>query len=263
MHVKKIHPAAPPVLPATLAAALTVGLAACGTSPSSSAAGNGSAGTRATSSASATADPLADLSAAAILAKAFADTTAASSVHITGTGTDSGHKVSIALTVVRGKGCTGTISLAKSGSLQVVVLGKSVWIKPDDRFLKFFTGSNASLVLSQLSGKWLKDSASDTSGPGSLVSACTVTSLLGHATLATDQWVKGTRTTLNGQPVLLISDVTEQGTFYVTDTANPELLRITTTGTDVTTTGYSGYGTPATITPPPASEVVDGSKYGL
>jgi hypothetical protein len=269
MHVKKTRPTAPPVLPTTLAAALTaaltVGLAACGTSGSSSVASNGSATTRATTSASATADPLADLSAAAIATKAIADTSAASSVHFTGTGTDSGQNLSFALTVVRGKGCTGTISESKSGSFQVVYLGKSVWIKPDAKFWKGIaaSGSDAQLGASLLSGKWLKDSATDTSGLGSLVSVCSLSSLFSHATQASDHVVKGTLTTLNGQPVLAIKDVTQQGTAYVTDTANPELLRLTSTGSSSGTFSFSDFGAPATITPPPASEVVDGSKYGF
>src|SRR5262249_40191649 len=211
MNVKKNRPTAPPVLPTTLAAALTaaltMGLAACGTSGSSSAASSSSASTRVTTSASATADPLADLSASAIITKAFADTSAASSVHFTGTGTDSGQKLSLAITVVRGKGCTGTISESKSGSFQVIYLGKSVWVKPDATFWKNIAasgGSDAKLGASLLSGKWLKDSAGDKSGLGSLVSVCSLSSLFGQATPASDQLVKGTLTTPNGQAVLPI-----------------------------------------------------------
>ena len=269
MHVKKIRPTAPPVLPATVAAALTaalaVGLAACGTSGSSSVASNSSATTRATTSASATADPLADKSATAIITKAFADTSAASSVHVTGTGTDSGQNISLALTVVRGKGCTGTISESKSGSFQVIYLGKSVWIKPDAAFWKSIAAgsSDARLGASLLSGKWLKDSASDTSGLGSLVSVCSLSSLFGQATPASDRLVKGALTTLNGQAVLPIKDVTHQGTADVTDTAKPELLRLTSAGTSAGTFSFSDFEAPATITPPPAGEVVDGSKYGF
>lgn len=269
MHVKKTRPMAPPVLPTTLAAALTaalaVGLAACGTSGSSSVASNNSATTRATTSASATANPLADKSATAIITKAFADTSGASSVHFTGTGTDSGQNLSVGITVVRGKGCTGTISESKSGSFQVVYLGKSVWIKPDAKFWKGIAagGSDAKLGASLLSGKWLKDSAGNTSGLGALVSLCSLSSLFGQATPASDQLVKGTLTTLNGQAVLPVKDVTHQGTAYVTDTANPELLRLTSTGSSSGTFSFSDFGAPATITPPPASEVVDGSKYGF
>ena len=269
MNVKKTRPTALPVLPTTLAAALTaalaVGLAACGTSGNSSVASTGSASTHATTSASVTADPLADLSATAIITKAFADTSAASSVHFTGRGTDSGQKLGFALTVVRGKGCTGTISESKSGSFQVIYLGKSVWVKPDAKFWKTIagSGSNAQLGASLLAGKWLKDSASDTSGLGSLVSVCTLSSLFSQSTPASDHLVKGTPTTLNGQAVLPIKDVTHDGTAYVTDTANPELVSLTSVGSSSGTFSFSDFGAPATITPPPASEVVDGSKYGF
>src|SRR5215472_8002948 len=100
-YVDKIRPAAPPARPAALTAALlaalTVGLAACSTSGHPGPSGTGSAGTHATTSAtSAAADPLAGLTATAIMNKAEADITAASSIHFAGNVTDSGQKYNLA-----------------------------------------------------------------------------------------------------------------------------------------------------------------------
>jgi hypothetical protein len=238
------------------------GLAACGASGSSTTARNGPAGTPATSAA----DPLADLTATAIMTKAFADIAAASSVHFTATGTGSGPRISFAFTVVRGQGCTGSISLSTTGSFQLINLGKTVWIKPDATFLKNAGGSGPDAILggSPPAGKWLKYSTSDTYSLAGMASLCLLSSLFGQPTTsATEHYAKGSRTTLNGQPVLQITDVAQHVTADVTDTANPELLRVVTTGSGAGTDSFADFGAPATITAPPASEVVEGSKYRL
>lgn len=253
-------PARPAALTAALAATLTAGLAACGTQGSAT-----GASTHATTSASASpSDPLASLTATAIINKAIGDTTAASTVHFIGTSTNAGQKITFALTVVRGKGCTGTITEGKSGSFQVVYLGKNVWVKPDDTFWKTAAGSDSgdSATLSLLSGKWLLGSASDTAA-GSLVSICSLNTLLTQAAPATDRVVKGARTTLNGQPILPITDITQNGTVEVTDVARPELLSMTATGANGGTMTFADYGAPATITPPPSGKVINGSQYGF
>jgi hypothetical protein len=267
--VKKFRPAAPPVLPAALAAALSAalmaGLVACSASGSSTTARNSPAGTPTTSALPA-ADPLADLTATAIMTKAFANIAAASSVHFTETGTGSGPRLSFAFTVVRGQGCAGSISESTTGSFQLINLGKTVWIKPDAAFLKNAGGSGPDAILrgSPPAGKWLKYSTSDTFSLAGMASLCLLSSLFGQPTTsATKHYAKGTRTTLNGQPVLQITDVAQHVTADVTDTANPELLRVVTTGSGAGTDSFADFGAPATITAPPASEVVDGSKYGF
>jgi hypothetical protein len=229
---------------------------------------SGSASARATTSASsAAADPLADLTATAILNKAAANVTAASSVHFAGYVTDSGMKITMAFTVVRGKGCAGMMSTAKDGSVQLVVAGKTGWMKPDAAFWKYALGNSKTtdpqLALALLNGKWLKGSTAS-SNLSWVTSLCSLSGAFGQATPSTDDIVKGAVTTLNGQRVLTVTDVTQPSTAWVTDAASPELLRITSTsGTDPGTLTFSGYGAPFTITPPPAGEVIDGTKFGF
>jgi hypothetical protein len=58
-------------------------------------------------------------------------------------------------------------------------------------------------------------------------------------------------------------NASQHGTAYVTDTAKPEVLGITIGGSGGGSLTFTYYTTPPAITPPPASESIDGSKYGF
>jgi len=221
-----------------LTAALSAGAAACGSSASS--------------------DPLAGLTSTQIARQAVTGTEAASSVRIYGQGSDSGQPLSIDLTIVKGKGCQGSLSEGSVGSFKLVYTGGTVWVLPDS---KFYQSNNVpAAVTSILNGKWLEVKGT-TSGIGTIANLCTMSTLLGQFTGDAGN-AKGVKTTLNGQPAVKITDNTDKGYAYVTDTAPPQLLQVTKPGAGGGTINFS-YNTATTITPPPASQVIDGSKYGF
>ena len=221
-------------------AALAAGAAACGSSGSS--------------------DPLAGMTSKQIAQQAVTGTEAQSSVRIAGTGSDSGQTFSIDLTLVKGKGCQGTISEGNVGSFKLVYDLSTVWVLPDSKFYQASGVPAAAQTV--LDGKYLKVKATSGNGIGSLAQICNVSNLLNQFTKDASPTAKGVNTTVAGQPAVKITDNTGTGFAYVTDTAPPKLLQVTKPGTGGGTITFT-YGTATSITPPPASQVIDGSKYGF
>lgn len=253
---------APAIRAAALATALAGGLAAC-SSPGSSASspGSGSAAVGTSTGSAASGDPLAGMSADDIATQAWANTKAAVSVHVKGSGTDSGKPLTFALTLVKGKGCTGTMSEGADGSFQIVMIGKTVWIKPDQAFWKANGGSDPA-TLSIVSGKYIKDAAG--TGLGAMSTLCNLSNWIGGngGDQATGM-VKGTTVTVNGQPSLQLKDSGDSASAFVSVSARPLVLRIVDPSANGGTFDFTDYGTVTTVTAPPASQTLDGKKYGF
>ncbi|HEX8008338.1 MAG TPA: hypothetical protein VF482_18150 [Trebonia sp.] len=237
------------------AAALAAGTAACGSPVPGSAYGMG------TATPAVTPDPLAGLTADQITRQTMADLNNASSVRYAGTILESGQHLSVNLTLVRGHGCQGSVGLSGRGSVQMVDNGKFVWMLPNDSFYKSLGVSAAEIPL--LSGKWLK--VSEKSVLGDLSSACTISNLAGYMSSHDAGMIKGAVTSLDGQRAMIITQTGEPGKVYVSDTARPELLRLSVPkgpGTGTGTITFSDYGLPVTITPPPASKTLNSGELG-
>jgi hypothetical protein len=201
------------------------------------------------------------MSADDIATQAWADTKGAASVHVKGSATDSGKPLTFSLTLVKGKGCTGTMSEGTSGSFTIVMVGKTVWIKPDKAFWKANGGSDPA-TLSIVSGKYVKDTAG--TGLGAMSTLCNLGNWIGsngsdHAA----GMVRGTTATVNGQRSVQLKDSGDTASAFVSDTAKPIIVRIADPSAGGGTFDFSGYGAATTIAAPPASQTLDGKKYGF
>jgi hypothetical protein len=242
----------PALITVTAAAMMCLSASACSSS--------GSSGSSGTSASSTVADPLASLSGEQIVDKAVADLKAAPSFTMAGAVTDSSGTYNVSLSYKKGSGCKGTVAQPGKGSFAMVVIGTTAWVKPDDAFWKANAGSQASAAIALLSGRYLKGSTSN-ANVASLTKLCDVSSLASSLTEATGV-AKGPVTTMNGQRVLPLTDKAKGGTLYVTDTAAPQILELT--NTKVGNSGKLTFSyTPVTLTAPPASQTVDGSKLGF
>lgn len=255
---------------ACLIAAAAAGIAGCSSSSSSASGSSSTSGGSSTSvsgsasssaSPAAAGDPLAALSADAIGNKAVADTLAATSVRVTGKGTDSGAPLTFTLTIANKSDCEGSFSEGAKGAFQMILIGKTVWIKPNDTFWKV-NGGNDPAVLSILSGKWIKDTTSS-SGLGTLSTLCSLSGLFSGLKSQAAGLVKGTTSTVDGQQVLQLKNSGAPGSLYVSDTAMPVMVRLADPESGGGTFDLTGYGAPASITPPPASQTLDGKQYGF
>jgi hypothetical protein len=145
-----------------------------------------------------------------------------------------------------------------TGSFQMIAIGDKVWIKPNREFWKKAGGAGAA-VLNLLLGKYLKVKAS--SQLGSLSGLCSTSQLAGSFGTNPTGLGKGKTTTASGRPALQIKDNGDSDSILVSDTAKPELLQVS--GGSQGTLDFTDYNSPMTLTAPPASETLNGAKYGF
>jgi hypothetical protein len=256
----------PAATAALASAAILGGAVACGSSvPGGAYAAATSTATPGTAGASASPSggALASVSADEIARRAIANLKKVSSVHIAGWFTDSGQRIAMNLSLGN-RGCTGTLAIKKEGSFRVLKIGKKLWIKPDNKFWKYAAGSAAgadSAAMQILSGKYIEPNSKDSSlkamgafcSPSQFASDFDSTQVTGM--------IRGTTTTISGQPALQIKDIGDTASAYVTIASQPEILRL-----DSGSSGrldFTRYNVPLDLTPPPANETLDGSKYGF
>jgi hypothetical protein len=202
-------------------------------------------------------NPLAALSAKQILAKTIADFKAASSVHIAGSERAAGQSFTMDLTV-GASGCQGTVGLGGQGSVVLLRIGSTVWMKPDDQFWKSYLAATPA-DLPAVEGKYVRLSPK---GPAtsSFGAFCSLSQLAGQVGGTENQLVKGQTATIGGQPALQLKDTKQAGSAYVTISASPEFLQ---TGDTAGHVDFTDYNAPLALTAPPASQTVAGSTYGL
>lgn len=228
---------------ALIAAAVTAGVAACGSS--------------------APVDPLASLSVNQIMSKTMTDLKAASSVRFSGTVNDSGQNIAMDLTITKDGSCRGTMSESDTGTMDIVAVGQTVWFQMTAKFWSSQGGGISSAEASELAGKYisLPENSSTMSGFSQL---CSPSGLASSFTSKKNSLKKGAESTIDGQKVLAIKDSADSAIAYVSDTAAPELIRLTGSGSNKgSSVDFTGYGDKVLITAPPSNEVIDGSKLGM
>jgi hypothetical protein len=239
------------------AVAVAVSISACGSGGSSSSGTTGSSA-------------LAGKSADQIVQKSVSDLKAASSVRITGTVNNNGQGITLNLTDVAAQGCQGTIGLtasatatgsaAMSGTASLVVVGSTVYMKLDQSFFKNLGLPES--IFADVTGKYIKLTAK--SDLASFAQLCDPSNLSSSFAKEDTGFVKSGTATIGGQPALAFTQPKHagSGTVYISDSATPEIVRIAGTGSQGSI-DFSDYNAHATVTAPPASQVVDGSKFGL
>lgn len=240
-----------------LCAALGASLTAC--NPTSS--GAASPPSTVTQAPTKPADPLSGFSGSEVTTMAVGNLKRASTVRFTGSMKDSGSTIVVDLTLVRGKGCKGTMQEHGQGSFKLELIGTTVWLNADRRFWMTHGGNDPN-VLAMVANRWIK--TSESGDLGSLAGLCDVNKMLAQSTAVPANMQKGSVSTLNGQPALQLSDSGDTASAEVSDTASPELLRVSDpSSADGGTLNFSDYNAPVTLTPPPAEETIDGKSIGL
>jgi len=209
--------------------------------------------------------PLANQTGAQVLAETLADLKAAPSVTVDGTVIASGQYTTILGGIVPGKGCTVTVmqgSLGAQGAATYITVGETIYFKLDSTMWQRIAGANAATVTQFLGGRYIKDSLSDPKMHLPYVGNCAITD--------TQAWAgavaKGQVTSLNGVQVLPLKN-SRGDVIYVTDTRKPEEVQMDAAPLPGTTdpAGETTYtlGAPVTLTPPPASQVINAATLGL
>jgi hypothetical protein len=239
-------------------------LAACSSTASSGGTASSASASGATGAATSTADPLASMSAAQVAAEAVANAKAASSLTLAGSITQTdGTGETANLAIKPSQGCTGTIGTMGKGSFKLTKIGSTIYLNPDKQFWESNGGAAASTIINLVNGKYIKIPSTD-KNMASLADLCDVSQMF-STDGKQDTLTKGKVTTLNGTRVLPLNDTSEGSVSYVTDTSKPQLVEITSPKSAKDGSGKITvtYGAPVTLTAPPASQVLDGSKLGL
>jgi hypothetical protein len=223
---------------------------------------------RAVPAASATPDPLASLTGYKVATEAVADLNAASSLTMAGTASESGQSVTVNLSLKPGQGCAGTVQVGTEGTegtVKLVVIGTTVYFNPDATFWKSSVGSKASAVTALVNGRYIKTSTAS-KGMASFAKLCDLSHTMTLNLLKQAELInKGALTTLDGVRVLPLESPADDGALYVTDTSKPEIVEVFAPKGDPGGSGKVTFsiGAPVTLTAPPASQVIDGSAFGM
>ena len=257
-----------------LAAAIAATASACssgssGTSAAVSTTGSSTASASASgSSASAGASPaatgkLTGTAATALVTKAVANTKAAPSVVVKGTGVSTGtagQTVTFDLTLVQKAGCQGTIAQSPTETFQLVETGGSVWLKPSAAYYASLKISKEAQAL--IADKWIKVKSTDAQ-IGDLPKICSFSGLFGSLKTTTGASYVATPTTYQGQSAYEVTQAGQQGYAFVTNSATPMLAKLAEPGASGGVITFTEYSTPLTITAPSAAESIDGSALGI
>ncbi len=214
-----------PLGPALLSALLALALGACGGGGSSS---NG----------------IASKSPDQIVSAATTAVAQVNSVHVAGTVSSSGQKITLDLALVNGKGGKGSMTQNGLG-FQIVAVGPEVYINGSKAFWQQAAGTSAAQLLT---GKWLKAPAT-----GQLASFATLTNvqklfnqlLSSHGKLA-----KGKTTTIDGQQAIAISDTTNGGTLYVAASGKAYPIELSKGGSDGGHITFDRFNQPVSLKAP-------------
>jgi hypothetical protein len=244
------------IVPASvLAAAVAVSAAACSSS------GSGGSATSSAVPLSGTPDQ--------IVQKAVNDLKAATSLQINGNVVSDGSNVKVDLTDVANQGCKGTVTLgagtksggtAVSGTADLIEVNNIVYMKLNDSFFKNL--SLPSIAFSQVSGKYIE--VSSKSDLANFAQLCDPSTLASGFDKEVTGFVKDGTATINGQPTESFKQPTHAGSgiVYISQAATPQIVRLQGPSNEGQI-NFTNYNAPATITAPPASEVIQGSKFGL
>ena len=149
------------------------------------------------------------------------------------------------------------------GTFQLIDDGTTAWVLPNPDFWTY-SGTKYAAVAPALTGKYLQLTPG-ASGLGALTGFCSLTALVGTgpSPLRKTGFAAPALTTVGGLPAVKIADKADGGYAIVSDTAQPQLLRFYVPGLNGGSLSFAYYATPVTVSAPAATEVVDGSQYGL
>jgi hypothetical protein len=256
---------------AAAAAALAAAATACGSSSSASSSPAASA-TSGTATASSSASPagtatVTGAAATALITKAIANSKAAPSLVVVGSGIpsgsgtgSSGQQVSFNLTMVQKAGCRGTIALSKVESFQLVETGGYVWLKPTSALYATLHLSQAALAL--VADKYIKVPANNAQ-VADLAKICSFSGLFGQLPTPTGTSYVATPTTDNGKSAYKITQTGQAGYAYITNSSTPMLVKLAEPTASGGVIGFTEYSAPLAITAPSDAESIDGTKLGI
>ncbi|MFF3640177.1 hypothetical protein [Streptomyces sp. NPDC002564] len=197
-------------------------------------------------------DPFDGLSADKIADKASKASKDAGSFTMKGKMKQGGQANDLEFAVAESGDCKGTMGSQKKGVAQFLSVGKTSYVKADD---KFWEGQGGSSTAELLKGRWVKSpnkSGDSVCNPDDMFKSDKLKNLKREDDAEVDGKKAAVLTQKKGK---------ETTTFYVAMEGKPYFLKVVNKGSeDPGSIVFSGYGKPVDVKEPPAKEVVDAKK---
>ncbi|HYM56111.1 MAG TPA: hypothetical protein VES97_12170 [Solirubrobacteraceae bacterium] len=194
---------------------------------------------------------------AEIVAAAKSAADGAATVHVAGSITNEGKPLSIDMKLLRGRGGQGRITL-QGLAIDLIRVDRIVYINGSAAFYRRVAGPTAAQLLQ---GKWLKVPASsgDFSSLASLTDLGKLldTTLAAHGTLA-----RGGTSTVDGQKVVAVNDVSKGGTLYVAATGSPYPVAVVRRGASPGRIAFDRWNKPVSLAAPASSININQLRRG-
>jgi hypothetical protein len=172
----------------------------------------------------------------------------ASSFHMSGQIHSSGKLIGVDLSLLRGKGMTGTVTVG-GAKVDLVLIGNDGYMRASSNFWKQY-GSQAGGLTQMLADKWIKFPGKGAQ-LGSLTGPLSARSLFKSLTSSHGKLENKGETTYKGQSVVAIHDITKNSTLYVAATGAPYPVGLVKTGgRDAGTVAFDHWNEPPTLTAP-------------
>ncbi len=193
-----------------------------------------------------------------VLTDAVKAADSASAVHMTGQVSATGQQIGLDLTIVKGKGAMGSLTL-KGQKIDLVVIGAHAYMKAGTVFWTQFAGSSGSAIAQLVADKWIKFSTSTPQFAGFTAFANSKSLFDSIATNHGAITNKGA-TTYQGQSVVNLLDTTKNSSLYVAATGTPYPAALVKSGTSGGAITFGDWNSAVTLTAP--SGALDFSKLG-
>jgi hypothetical protein len=191
-----------------------------------------------------------------VFADARAAATSARSAHVAGSLVSNGTHFTLDLSLARGKGGKGSVSI-NGLAFDLVKIGDTVYIKGSDAFYQQFAGAT---IAQLIHGKWVKASATSQRFR-SVAPLASVAGLFAEISANHGKLVNDGKTTYKGQAVVAVRDTSDNSKLYVAATGKPYPVAIV--GGKKSQSGaieFDDWNKPVSLTAP--SGAVDISQFG-
>ncbi|MFF5772930.1 hypothetical protein ACFY8V_09725 [Streptomyces californicus] len=229
----------------TLCALTLVGLAACGTDAPKET------------------GPFADQSGPQVANKALKATNGVTSLRIAVDMTTEDGRIKADFASSLGGDCTGTMSVAGQGGMEIVKTGGTVYTRFDEAMMraqmKGEPKADVEAAVTMIAGKWMESKASDPD-TAETVEFCDLKALLKEFEANDNAAEKKGPSEVAGKPALRLveKDGKETYTFDVAAEGEPYLLRVTSKGgKEPMTMNLSDFDVPVVAKKPAAKDIVD------
>ncbi len=191
-----------------------------------------------------------------VLSDSVAAAEAASSVHMGGDINSGGQQIGLNLSVAKGKGASGTITV-DGATVQLILIGRIAYVKAGASALKALLGGKPP---TNWVGRWLKVPAY--SGPFQpILGFSDPKALFDRLKAGADAALTNSGvTTYQGQSVIALDDGVKNGTLYVAAAGQPYPVALVKTGSDGGSISFSGWNAQVPLIAP--AHALDVTRVG-